>query len=141
MQPWVSCQVQCTVRSTTLNIPIPAVFASLASLLPRSSRVFLYLSLSLSSSSLVVCASLFSLRILSRFPFRGAYVRACVRAYTLHARVRTDTRRQKPLYASLPPPSLILSLPLFSPSVPSPRDRCVFLRAAVVGRPEVRGAI
>lgn len=72
MQPWISCQVQCTVRSTTLNIPIPAVFASPASLLPRLSCVSLLL-------SLLLCLSRSSLLSSPASFFSDAYV---VRAYT-----------------------------------------------------------
>lgn len=126
MQPWVSCQVQCTVRSTTLDIPIPAVFASLASLLPRSSRVFLSPSFSLAG------ASLLSLSLSASSPCFPSAARTCVHA-CVHARVRTYTLRQKLLYAS---PSPFHS----SPSVPPPRDRCVFLCAAVVGRSRGTGS-
>lgn len=125
MQPWVSCQVQCTVRSTTLNIPIPAVFASLASLLPRSSRVFL-------SFSFPLVVLRFSLSASSSPGFPSAE-RTCVHAYTrVYARIHEDRSLSTPL-------SLFLSL--FSPSVPPPRDRYLFLRAAVVGHPKVRGTI
>jgi len=57
-------------------------------------------------------------------------VQAYMRTYThVYARIHVDRSLSAPL-------SLSLSL-----SFLPPRDRCVFLRTTVVGRPEIRGAI